>query len=190
VVGGQYLWGGKGWNWQAPKAYASPHQVLSDGYYYYQAATKSIVLGKGLDCSGLIYWAYNKASGARRYPGSPVSAEGAQDQHDHNTTPVSLAQLRPGDLLFFSDSGKPTAITHVALYVGGSDSTQDIVEATNENAGIVYSSLATRMNDAHFISFGRVRLNRPPILVQTYSPVTTLVTDPVATEPINSERRP
>jgi len=175
VVGGQYLWGGKGWNWTAPKEYVSAQRILSDGYYYYRAATKSIEWGKGLDCSGLVYWSFNRAAGSTKYPGYPIFEEGAPGQRDRNTTPISKSDLRPGDLLFFSDSATGTAITHVAMYVGGSDPSRNVVEAS---AGIVYSSLDQRSSDSRFRSFGRVKLNQPQLIVQSHSPVTLIVTDP------------
>jgi len=178
AIGGQYLWGGKGWNWTSPKEYVSTQQVLNDGYYYYRAATKSVEWGKGLDCSGLVYWSYNRAAGTTKYPGYPIFEEGAQGQRDRNTTPVSENDLRIGDLLFFSDSAGGTAITHVAMYIGGSDPSKNVVEAANSSAGIIYSSLDQRKNDQRFRGFGRVKLSQPPLIVQSHSPVTLIVTDP------------
>lgn len=178
VVGGEYLWGGKGWNWVAPKEYVSEQRILNDGYYYYKAATKSIEWGKGLDCSGLVYWSYDRASGSTKYPGYPIFEEGAQGQHDYNTTPISKSELRPGDLLFFSNSATGTAITHVAMYVGGSDSNSDIVEAASSSGEIVYSNLDQRSSDSRFRSYGRVKLSQPQLIVQSHSPVTLIVTDP------------
>jgi cell wall-associated NlpC family hydrolase len=35
------------------------------------------------------------------------------------STPISRADLRPGDLLFWGSSSSPSSIYHVALYVGG-----------------------------------------------------------------------
>jgi len=178
VVNGSYLWGGKGWNWVAPKEYVNAQKILSDGYYYYKAETKSIVLGQGLDCSGLILWAYNKSAGSTKYPGYPVYAEGAQGQLDNNTVQISESDLRPGDLLFFSESSNGTAITHVAMYVGGSDPSKNVVEAANTSQGIIFSSKDERKNDSRFRSYGRVKPTQPKLIVQTHSPVTLIVTDP------------
>lgn len=178
VVGGQYLWGGKGWNWKPPKEYVSAQRILSDGYYYYRAATGSIEWGKGLDCSGLVYWSYNRAAGSTKYPGYPIFEESAQGQHDRNTIPISKSDLRPGDLLFFSNSATGTSITHVAMYVGGSDPSKNVVEAANPSDGIIYSSLDQRSSDPRFRGFGRVKLYQPPLIVRSHSPVTLIVTDP------------
>ncbi len=178
VVGGQYLWGGKGWNWTNPREYVSTQKILNDGYYYYKAATKSIEWGKGLDCSGLVYWSYDRVAGSTQYPGYPIFEEGAQGQLDRNTTPIVNKQdLRPGDLIFFGTSQQ--SITHVAMYVGGSDPTRNVVEARSESVGIVYSSLDQRVdNNPLFQDFGRVRLSQPAFIVQSHSPVTLIVTDP------------
>jgi cell wall-associated NlpC family hydrolase len=35
------------------------------------------------------------------------------------TTPVSVADLQPGDLVFWSSNGSPSGIHHVAMYLGG-----------------------------------------------------------------------
>lgn len=179
VVGGEYLWGGKGWNWNLPKEYVSTEQIVSTGYYYYSASSDPhIIWGKGLDCSGLVYWAYNKAAVSTKYPGYPISQEGAQGQRDSNTTPIGENQLLPGDLLFFSNSATGTNITHVAMYVGGSDSSKNVVEAANSSVGIKYSSKDQLKAYASFRGYGRVTATQSPLLVQTHSPVTIIVTDP------------
>ena len=177
VVGGDYLWGGKGWNWKEPKHYVSAQAILTDGYYYYKAADKQIVQGKGLDCSGLVYWAYDRASGATEYLGSPIWAEGAQEQFSSNTTRVARKEdLRPGDLLFF---GSDTShITHVAMYVGGNDPAENVVEAANPSVGIKYSNLDARIGASNFQGYGRVQLEDPALVIQTHSPVSLVVTDP------------
>jgi cell wall-associated NlpC family hydrolase len=60
------------------------------------------------DCSGLTMAAW--AAGGKTLPHYSVA------QYE-TTTPVSLANLRRGDLLFWSDGG-PSSIFHVALYLG------------------------------------------------------------------------
>ena len=34
------------------------------------------------------------------------------------TTPISVGELRPGDLLFWGTTSSPSSIYHVALYIG------------------------------------------------------------------------
>ncbi len=69
--------------------------------YRYGGASPS-----GFDCSGLVHYAYGRA-------GQPVPrTTGALWQA---LPPVALADVRPGDVLFFDIDGKPS---HVGLYVG------------------------------------------------------------------------
>jgi peptidoglycan DL-endopeptidase CwlO len=62
--------------------------------------------GVGFDCSGLVQWAWRQAGvNLPRTSGGQFAA----------TTPVSIADLEPGDLLFYGPSGSD----HVAMYIGG-----------------------------------------------------------------------
>jgi len=64
---------------------------------------------EGFDCSGLVWYAY--ASHGVQLP--RVSREQARSGRP---VPADIAQLRPGDILLFSD--RPNVVTHVGLYVG------------------------------------------------------------------------
>jgi murein DD-endopeptidase len=64
----------------------------------------------GFDCSGLVVYSYARA-GVR---GLPHSAEALE----RRARPLDVAELEPGDLLFFDLEGKKSA--HVAIYVGES----------------------------------------------------------------------
>jgi cell wall-associated NlpC family hydrolase len=61
------------------------------------------------DCSGLTMGAWQ--AGGVSLPHYSAA------QYDA-TTPISAAQLRPGDLVFWGSSGSPSSIHHVALYLG------------------------------------------------------------------------
>lgn len=89
--------------------------------YVYADATP----GQGFDCSGLTMWAWGMA-------GVTLSHySGAQMQE---STPVSVADLEPGDLLFFGPGGSE----HVAMYIGGGM----VIQAPYTGADIGTTSLA------------------------------------------------
>jgi cell wall-associated NlpC family hydrolase len=67
--------------------------------------------GEGFDCSGLIQYAYGKHGIILPRRSTDQAREGAKVDR-------KLAQLRPGDLLTFSNRGGP--VTHVGLYMGKS----------------------------------------------------------------------
>ncbi|WP_182920343.1 C40 family peptidase [Nocardioides cavernaquae] len=62
------------------------------------------------DCSGLTMKAWG--AGGKYLPHYSVA------QYDQST-PISLSQIAPGDLLFWSSNGRASGIHHVALYMGG-----------------------------------------------------------------------
>lgn len=62
--------------------------------------------GVGFDCSGLTAWAWGQAGvSLPHYSGAQMA----------DSTPVSISDLQPGDLLFYGPGGS----VHVAMYVGG-----------------------------------------------------------------------
>lgn len=63
---------------------------------------------KGFDCSGLVMYSYRQAGFALPHN---------TDKQRAVARPVRLAELRPGDLLFFHQEGKKYG--HVGIYVGG-----------------------------------------------------------------------
>lgn len=76
---------------------------------------------KGADCSGFTRYVLDKAADVSL----PHSARGQASYGEI----VSLDQLQPGDLLFYSGSG---GINHVAMYIGGGQ----VVHASTEKTGI------------------------------------------------------
>jgi parallel beta-helix repeat protein len=68
-----------------------------------------------LDCSGLVFWSYNKAHDSKKYT---WIYDGANAQYGSNfMMVVSESELLPGDALFF-DWNHDDYIDHVAMYVG------------------------------------------------------------------------
>ncbi len=61
------------------------------------------------DCSGLTMRAWQ--SGGKSLPHYSVGQY-------QTSTPISVGQLRPGDLVFWASSNDPNSIFHVALYIG------------------------------------------------------------------------
>jgi hypothetical protein len=65
----------------------------------------------GFDCSGLVQWAYQQVGISL-----PRTTWDQYDVVEH----IPVADLRPGDLLFFRNTyPDPHSITHVGIYVGG-----------------------------------------------------------------------
>lgn len=62
---------------------------------------------RGFDCSGLVYYSYGRA-------GAKVPR--STDAQRKATQPVTMGNLRKGDLLFFNERGQRSS--HVAIYVG------------------------------------------------------------------------
>ncbi|GJF30740.1 hypothetical protein KNE206_34400 [Kitasatospora sp. NE20-6] len=83
----------------------------------------------GWDCSGLTQAAF-KAAGI-------AIPRVAADQADFSTR-VSLDNLQPGDLLFWSNNGANSGVYHVGMYVGDGK----YVEAANPSAGVRTQTVA------------------------------------------------
>jgi len=141
VIGAPYLgdgntWGGKGivtsnCTGEQPR-FVSPDEI-NNGYNFYDARISNCNWDKGLDCSGLIYWAYNfskfgdkKLTHDEYNYNLPIYWEymGATDQYHYNTEAISKLDLIPGDLLFYNKDGFKgrdnlnIRMTHVMMYTG------------------------------------------------------------------------
>jgi len=62
----------------------------------------------GFDCSGLVMYSYRQAG---------LALPHNTDKQRVAARPIRVAELRPGDLLFFNQEGKKYG--HVGIYVGG-----------------------------------------------------------------------
>jgi peptidoglycan DL-endopeptidase CwlO len=77
----------------------------------------------GMDCSGLVIWAYNQA-------GLDVSGRTA-DQIMRGGQSISMSEAQPGDLVGYKTGGD--RYTHMGIYVGGGK----VIDASNNNDVVV-----------------------------------------------------
>jgi spore germination cell wall hydrolase CwlJ-like protein/cell wall-associated NlpC family hydrolase len=130
AINAPYLFGGKGYNW-SDRRYVDPFE-LKEGYIYKNWDPKTPQSGKGIDCSGLIFWSYNKAANKNKYIDSsnPINEDGAAgqwynvlDPQQKHTNIPTVSDLKIGDLLFILINKKPPGITepHVAIYIGNGE---------------------------------------------------------------------
>lgn len=84
---------------------------------------------KKFDCSGLVYWVY-KQYGYNLKPG-------ARNQWSMLGDRIKKADLRPGDLLFYSKNGRASGIFHVGIYIGDGQ----FVHAANSRKGVIVTDL-------------------------------------------------
>jgi hypothetical protein len=185
VVGGEYLWGGKGWDLKLRK-FVDAQQILTDGYNYWNPKKTwdavnriwigGLDFGRGLDCSGLVLWAYNHANGATSMLGGPIKYEGADGQYRYCTVPVNETDLAPGNLLFF-DNDNNGVMDHVAMYVGEVEG-YDVVHASQPGVGIVWALKDTLNDLPGFRAYGAVVPCQVEIAIKTGSPIHLIVTDP------------
>jgi cell wall-associated NlpC family hydrolase len=98
---------------------------------------------KGLDCSGLIsrVWTDLKMKKIPR----------ASSALYNSGKPVSLAELRPGDLVFFKNTYKP-GISHVGVYAGSNK----FVHAANHRKGVTITRLSDPYYQLHYAGARRL----------------------------------
>jgi cell wall-associated NlpC family hydrolase len=90
--------------------------------YVYGAASP----GVGFDCSGLVMWAYDQVGiSLPHYSGAQFA----------DTTHIPMADIEPGDLLFYGPGGDE----HVAMYVGGGS----MIEAPYTGASVWITGVRT-----------------------------------------------
>ncbi|MFC5665957.1 C40 family peptidase [Kitasatospora misakiensis] len=91
----------------------------------------------GYDCSGLVQQAYRRAG---------IGLPRVADDQYAATTPITAGQLRRGDLLFWSDSGRASGIHHVGIYLGGGK----FVEAPRPGKAVRVSTISGDFRPTHF----------------------------------------
>lgn len=168
VTEADYLKGGKGYDFDETR-FIESQKIKDDGYYYWNWAKQKIDFGKGLDCSGLSFWSYNRAYYEDEIVNwgkcvlllkdkeCPIAYEGADDQYRYNSYGIEKEDLRPGDLLFFDViKDKYDTVDHVAMYIGE----DEIIHAEGVLfKKIVKENLETVLSryEEYFKGFGRVK---------------------------------
>ena len=141
-----------------------------------------------LDCSGLIYWAYNKSRGAVSYSSrdNPVLYENANGIYQHNSTAISESDLRPGDMIVFDwkkDGIQDGIMDHVVMYVGN----DQIVSAQSPGSSLDPGYVGLFSYDAYMNSrralmpdngFRRIPKPEVNMEIEVHSPVNLSITDP------------
>jgi parallel beta-helix repeat protein len=203
LIGAKYQFGAGGYCFDR-RMFVSKEDILQNGYGWNPEVRKQY--GTGIDCSGLVFWSYNKATGNLVY-GDSIVPRTANAQY-RAVQPVSRAELKPGDLLFFDayrDShnggytlpGQDGHIDHVAMYVGDYQysgtilgktysGNYDVVEATGIGAVLpqTVDSIIARIQGTYgkkaFVGYGRVIEQVAPVKMKFIkkSPVEMNVTDP------------
>ena len=92
--------------------------------------------GSGFDCSGLVQWSWARAG---------VSLPRTSGAQYGATTHIALADIAPGDLLFYGPGGSD----HVAMYVGGGE----MIEAPQTGSNVHVTGVRTNYG---FVGVGRV----------------------------------
>lgn len=93
------------------------------------------------DCSGFVSWVIN-------HSGWDVGRRGAQGLCNL-CTPVSPANARPGDLVFFKGTYDTPGVSHCGIYVGNN-------MMIHCGSPISYANLNTRYWQQHFYCYGRL----------------------------------
>ena len=98
---------------------------------------------KGTDCSGMVMSIYRDVAGIKL----PRSSREQQSF----CKSVKVADLTPGDLIFFSGSSRGGKVSHVGMYIGDGD----FIHASLSK-GVIVSNLNESYYSRHFHSAGRV----------------------------------
>lgn len=135
-----------------PTYYEVPPEALEDATFAAMLTEAEKYLGypyvwggsspsTSFDCSGFVSWVIN-------HSGWDVGRLGAQGLYNI-CTPVTAAQAKPGDLIFFQGTYDVTGVSHVGLYVGGG-------MMIHCGDPISYANVNTEYWQNHFYAYGRL----------------------------------
>lgn len=135
-----------------PTYYEVPPEALEDATFAAMLTEAEKYLGypyvwggsspaTSFDCSGFVSWVIN-------HSGWDVGRLGAQGLYNI-CTPVTAAQAKPGDLIFFQGTYDVTGVSHVGIYVGGG-------MMIHCGDPISYANINTSYWQEHFYAYGRL----------------------------------
>lgn len=99
----------------------------------------------GFDCSGLVYYAYKDIVKFR------IPRTANEMYHLRDASPVNVAELESGDLVFFRTQGRGTA-DHVGVYVGNGK----FIQSPRSGQDIQVTSLSEDYWQRHYVGARRV----------------------------------
>lgn len=114
----------------APTASASAVLSTGDEYLGTRYLYGGVTPQSGFDCSGFVQYVY-------RRNGVTLPRTSRHQATAGRSLPTTLAGLRAGDLLFFSQKGD--VVDHVAIYAGG----DRILHSTSSGGGVRYDELGS-----------------------------------------------
>ena len=177
-----YLFGGKGWNFDTSKFIPSA-ATLSDYKYWHPAEGNNpgyFDYGAGVDCSGLVMWAFNRANNPDlSFLNNFVKWEGANKQYSDlqsDAVDEENEDILPGDTMYF-DWNNDENIDHTAIYVGSRGS-YDVVSAKSGNDGIVEEVKDEYKMISGFVAFRRLHEGQVAMRMDFDSTMDIIVTDP------------
>jgi murein DD-endopeptidase len=95
---------------------------------------------RGFDCSGLVYYVYRHAG---------IKVPRTANAQFYASHPLTIEQLRPGDLVFFEIAGD--AQMHVGIYAGAGS----FIHAPETGESVSYAQLDNPYWKTHFVGGGR-----------------------------------
>lgn len=152
LFNGSLSWGGSDGSGEPGIDYQVPAEALTDPEFAAMLEEAEKYLGTpyvwggsspetGFDCSGYVCWVLNESG----WDVGRTTANGLWQQ----STKISEAEAKPGDLVFFEGTYDTPGASHVGIYVG---------DGMMISAGdpIKYSNIHSSYWDGHLLGFGRI----------------------------------